>query len=311
MPKVTVIIPNFNHARFLERRIQSVLNQTYQDFEVIYIDDASTDESNKVFSTFATEKRVRAIYNETNSGIPFKQWNKGAAEARGEYLWISEADDYADSGLLAELVAVMDRHPQVGVAYCQSWKVDENDIILSSWQEWTERLHKERWRQDFVNNGKEEIRRYLMFTNTIPNASAVVIRRSVYEKVGGADETFKLNGDYMLWVKMLLTSDIGFVAKHLNYFRTHSNTTRNRVIKEGLNIGESYRIRCHIMEHLEVPEDTVEKVRDRLFGLWFNSERNRMSLRRHMRIYQSAVSFDPKIKRRLGKKIWRRLGSVL
>ena len=89
MPKVSVIIPNYNHAQFLEQRIQSVLDQTYQDFEIIYLDDASTDNSNEVFAKFANNSRIRAIYNQTNSGSPFKQWNKGIRLAQGEYVWIA------------------------------------------------------------------------------------------------------------------------------------------------------------------------------------------------------------------------------
>src|SRR5438128_6391640 len=100
MPRVTVIIPNFNHAPYLERRISSVLNQTYQDFEIIYIDDASTDESALVFAKFSSDRRIKAIINETNGGIPFKQWNKGVRLAQGEYIWIAESDDYADRNFL-------------------------------------------------------------------------------------------------------------------------------------------------------------------------------------------------------------------
>jgi len=89
MPKVSVIIPNYNHARFLEQRIQSILNQTYQDFEILYLDDASTDDSNEVFAQFKDDRRIRSILNQTNSGSPFKQWNRGIKAATGDYIWIA------------------------------------------------------------------------------------------------------------------------------------------------------------------------------------------------------------------------------
>lgn len=76
MPKVSVIVANYNYGRFLEKRIQTILNQTYQDFEVIYLDNASTDDSNEVFARFAGDKRIRAIYNQFNSGTPYTQWSQ-------------------------------------------------------------------------------------------------------------------------------------------------------------------------------------------------------------------------------------------
>ena len=101
MPKVSVIIPNYNHALFLEQRLESVLNQTYQDFEVIFLDDASTDSSRAVFTKYANHPKIsHIIFNETNSGYPFKQWNKGVNLAMGEYIWIAESDDYAELNFL-------------------------------------------------------------------------------------------------------------------------------------------------------------------------------------------------------------------
>jgi glycosyltransferase involved in cell wall biosynthesis len=155
VPKVSVIIPNYSHDRFLTKRIQSILDQTFQDFEIIYLDDASTDKSDAVVAPFPS-RFTHAIKNKTNSGIPFKQWNKGASLAKGEYLWIAESDDYADKHFLERLVDVLDRHPNVGLAYCQSWGVDEGDRILQSWKLNTDTLDSERWQQDFINDGKDE-----------------------------------------------------------------------------------------------------------------------------------------------------------
>src|ERR1017187_1910144 len=111
MPTVSVIIPNYNHARFLRRRIDSVLQQTFQDFEVILLDDCSTDDSRSILSKYADDPRVRIEFNEKNSGSPFKQWNKGVRLAQGSYVWIAESDDYAAERLLERLVAVLDADP--------------------------------------------------------------------------------------------------------------------------------------------------------------------------------------------------------
>lgn len=260
MPKVSVIIPNYNHELFLRQRIQSILDQTYQDFEIIYLDDASTDNSNQVFSKFAEHPRIRAIYNQTNSGSPFKQWNKGILHAQGEYIWIAESDDYADKTLLARLVEKLDQNPSVGLAYCQSWRIDKNNNTLSTFQDWTDDLDAQRWQEDFINSGLDECKNYLIIKNTIPNASAVLFRRSLHEKVGGADETFKICGDWLFWVKILLISDIAFIAEPLNYFRTHDNTCRVKATREGFGLNECIRVINFIAASVEIPPDFLMRL---------------------------------------------------
>src|ERR1700722_8508136 len=89
MPKVSVIIPSYNHARFLRQRIDTVLQQTFQDFEVILLDDCSPDNSPEIISSYVGDSRVRIEFNAINSGSTFKQWNKGVRMARGDYVWIA------------------------------------------------------------------------------------------------------------------------------------------------------------------------------------------------------------------------------
>src|SRR5579859_5558884 len=118
MPKVSVVIPNYNHARFLRKRIDSVLQQTFQDFELILLDDCSTDDSRSILSSYAADPRVRLEFNEANSGSPFRQWNKGVRLALGKYIWIAESDDYADTRLLERLVPVLDDDSKIAFVYC-------------------------------------------------------------------------------------------------------------------------------------------------------------------------------------------------
>jgi glycosyltransferase involved in cell wall biosynthesis len=296
-PKVSVVIPNYNYAHYLEKRIRSVLNQTYKDFEVLYLDDASTDDSNKVFDRFAGDPRIRAIHNQVNSGSPFKQWNKGARHANGEYLWIAEADDYADEHLLVTLVDRLNEHPNAGIAYCGSWEVDESNVLLRSAQEVNARIYGgNRWQVDFVNDGRDECRRYLFVSNTIPNASAVLIRRALYEQVGGADPTFKLCGDWMLWTRILLISDVSFVAEPLNYWRQHAKTVRSRRNRDGLDLIESYRVMEYIAAAADVPEEVFEIGCNHMAALWFpNALTARLRLSRNRAVYRAARAVDPSI----------------
>jgi glycosyltransferase involved in cell wall biosynthesis len=308
MPKVSIIIPNYNHAQYLEKRIQSVLDQTYQDFEIIYLDDVSTDNSNEVFAKFAGDKRIRAIYNQVNSGSTFKQWNKGMSEAKGEYVWIAESDDYADESLLAKLVAKLDEHPTVGIAYCQSWGIDSEGKRIFSWKEHTDGLDKNRWQRDFVDHGKNEWQ-YLLFINTIPNASAVLMRREVFIKAGKCDEQLRLVGDWMMWAKMLRISDIAFVAEPLNYFRTHIKTVRSTTEKNGLHIEEEYQVLKYLLDNMNLSNEIITKAVEQMAERWVHRlvvERGRVSWERNRTIYQIASSIDPKIRLRLIKKLSKR-----
>lgn len=123
--KVSVIIPNYRHALYLKERIDSVLEQTYRDFEVIILDDCSPDDSREIIETYRTrEKIAHIVYNERNSGSTFMQWQKGFDLAQGEYIWIAESDDFADPGFLSSCVEQLENEPSCTLAYTESRLVD-------------------------------------------------------------------------------------------------------------------------------------------------------------------------------------------
>ena len=305
VPKVSVIIPNYNHDRYLPKRISSILNQTYQNFEIIYLDDASTDNSNQIFAEFSSDPRIQGIYNEVNTGNPFKQWNKGIREARGEYVWIAESDDYADSRFLEVLINALDKNPTAGFAYCQSWEVDECDQVLSNYQWFTARLDPERWKHDFVSRGIDECKNYVLFQNTIPNASAVVFRKSIYEQVGGASKDMRLSGDWLFWSKLLLESDIAFIAQPLNYFRkSNPKGARGNLGKEGLFLEEKFRVVHYICSQIDdLQENRLKSLHNHVYYWLECSLFNRIPFNRQWTIYQIIRDIDPIINVTLIKMI--------
>lgn len=120
-PKVSVIIPNYNHALYLDERIQSILNQSYDNFEIIILDDMSKDNSREVIEKYRECPKISHIlYNETNSGSTFRQWKKGITLAKGEFIWIAESDDYCEPSLLEALVKQIQAHPTCTLAYALS-----------------------------------------------------------------------------------------------------------------------------------------------------------------------------------------------
>ena len=133
---VSVIIPNYNHAKYLDERIHSVLNQTYQDFEVIILDDCSTDNSLEIINKYKDNPHIsQIIVNEQNSGSPFKQWKKGILLAKGEVIWIAESDDTCETTFLEKLLKTRQETNSV-LVFCHSILINEYGIIgENSWQD--------------------------------------------------------------------------------------------------------------------------------------------------------------------------------
>src|SRR5207247_593641 len=131
-------------------------------------------------------------------------------------------------------------------------EMDESGRKLRSFGYFTADLDHERWRHDFIASGREECARYLIHKNTIPNASGVLFRRSVFDQAGGAVEAMKLCGDWMTWVRMLLVSDIAFVSEPLNHFRSHAGTVRSVTEQSNVLVQEQYQVIRFILKRFPV-----------------------------------------------------------
>jgi len=220
-PFVSVIVPNYNHAAYLKRRIDSILDQTYQNFELILLDDNSSDDSVNVLKEYISHPKVtHYCFNEINSGSPFLQWKRGIDIAKGHFIWIAESDDYASPRFLEVLIERISINKEVTLAYCGSNLIDKYDSILGNTYFYTTTLDEKRWLNDFENTGIAECLKYLLYQNTIPNASAVLFSREKYLKTSGGDQNYRLCGDWKLWFEMLmLEGNIQYIAETLNNFR--------------------------------------------------------------------------------------------
>jgi len=299
-PQVSVIVPNYNHAQYLEQRLDSVLNQTFDDFELIVLDDASSDDSLEVIKLYKDDPRIQLHLSAENSGNPFIQWNKGLILARGRYVWIAESDDYADPLLLRELVAAMDRNPNVGLAYCQSWVVgssqESNDkqLLEAPYGSFTE---ADRWKADFVNSGAAEIKNYLVYKNTIPNASAVLFRKTLVSDGVMAPEEMRLAGDWMFWTQVLSRSDIAYIAKPLNYFRApHSASQREKTKRQCLDLLEGLEVYAFIEGNVQLTDAVKRKCLQHQVKLWSSlAFERRLSWDTNRAIYSKLLSVHPEI----------------
>ena len=244
-PLVSVIIPNYNHARFLDERIQSVLNQTYQNYEIIILDDCSPDNgaSQAVIEKYRTNSHISHIeYNEINSGATFKQWRKGLELAEGELIWIAESDDSCDPRLLERLVAEFREDPNLVFAFVHSILIDDvgnkHEIIQPS-----------RHRYSIRCSGKEFIHKFLFRYNIIYNASSALFRKVSALNISPEYTTFKASGDWLFWIELCETGNVSMIETPLNFFRKHISNVTEEYASNGLQQFENRKILSYLDEH--------------------------------------------------------------
>ena len=273
MPRLSVIIPNYNHSQFLEERVDSVMNQSFKDMEVLLFDDCSTDDSQAVISKLLLKyPEIQFYQNKKNSGSPFHQWNKGIHMADGEYIWVAESDDIADPELCTKLIELLDRNEKTGIAYAQSHLIDENSKKLNSYADNLKFIYKTKlWESNFEMNGKEFCKKYVYFHNPIPNASGAIFRKQAIENAGLADPSMKLNGDWFLYAKILCKYDVSFLAEELNYFRVHDRTQRHRAQGNPDVYIEILKIMDYLHFEIDKSDAVFEKSLKRISNWWAGS----------------------------------------
>jgi glycosyltransferase involved in cell wall biosynthesis len=228
MPRVSVIVPNFNHKKYLPERLESITAQTYQDFEIILLDDCSTDGSKEIIEAWRKHPKIgKVILNEKNSGSAFKQWQKGISEASGELIWIAESDDSCSPALLETLVGEFDREPSCVLAFCAAMLTDENGKHLD-----IHKYHKEIGRNLSVD-GEKFARKWLLRNNYVVNASGALFRKDAAMGLGDTHIKYKGVGDWLFWTQLARKGKVSFVYKALNLFRQHGSNTTAGMKKSG------------------------------------------------------------------------------
>lgn len=222
-PTISVIVPNFNHARWLDERIASILAQRRAPDEIIFLDDCSSDESLLRARAWRAKSPIpfSILANEANSGSPFQQWAKGIERARGDLIWIAESDDWSSPRFL-EQMAPLFIDPQVTMAYCDSEVIGADGEILSrSYRFYTDSLSEKKWLTAYVNRGEQEIAEALAIKNTIPNVSAALFRRATLAGCIDSLPSFSYCGDWWTYVNVLRGGKIAYRPQALNKHRQH------------------------------------------------------------------------------------------
>jgi glycosyltransferase involved in cell wall biosynthesis len=205
-PKVSVLIPTYNYAHFLDETIQSVLNQTYDDYELIIVDNKSTDDTIDVVAKYLGDKRIHFYQNDTNLGLT-GNWNKCLEYATGDYIKFLCADDKFHPEMLQKFVTVMDKNPTVSLITC-----DKEVFHAKSFVTQVAYSH--------LHDGKKALLSTLNDHCWIGEPSSVMFRRKNLH-VGLFTNEYKMHVDWEMWLRMLSVGDCYIIPEALSMIRYH------------------------------------------------------------------------------------------
>lgn len=216
-PTVSVIIPSFNMARFVREAVESVLNQTYADFELIVVDDGSTDDTEIVLKEFSGNIRY---YKQRNGGESAAR-NRGIELALGEYVAFLDADDLWLPDKLKLQMEAFKSHQDIGLVGCgYSVRGSDGNTVI----------------RDIVRKNypsRKDLFRYLSICQIIPgSASGVIIKKKCFSEVGGFDSSLRVGADWNMWLRIVAQYDAHFIEDILAVIRQTSGNKVNRSPKD-------------------------------------------------------------------------------
>lgn len=212
-PLVTVMIPSYNHAHYIIDTIKSIFTQTYQNFELIVINDGSPDNSLEVLETLQKEYSFTLVDRE-NKGL-IATLNEGLSYAKGEFFCAIASDDIMLPNRLEDQVNYMQKYPEFAMCFSKMMTIDDNNEVLG----YTKNKHIE------VGNVF-----YQLYKTNFINAASVMHRTKVLRSIGGYSDKYKFE-DYPLWLSIAQKHKIGFVDEyHVQYRHHDANMSKQRLM---------------------------------------------------------------------------------
>jgi glycosyltransferase involved in cell wall biosynthesis len=259
---VSVIVASYNHAEFLEQRMDSLISQTYQDIEILVIDDCSTDNSVEILHRYESHPKVRLIIREKNSGWVAVS-NQGVELSFGEFIIFANCDDACEPEMIQCLVAGMQAHKTAGISYCRSLMIDEAGNQFGDDYSIRERAFRIKCYSDVLLTQKE-MSRFLLNSCVIPNLSAALFRKEYFTSASGFASDYRVCSDWDLFFRMAARYDVAYIAAPMNRFRQHETTirssTKDRVIYEEvirLLLGQIKVLNLTLMERIKFRTHTM------------------------------------------------------
>ncbi|BAY08406.1 glycosyl transferase family protein [Calothrix sp. NIES-2098] len=206
-PKISVLMSVYNGSHYLRESIESILNQTFRDFEFIIIDDCSTDKSWKIITEYSEQdERIILVKNQENLGLT-KSLNKGLKIARGEYIARQDADDISLLERLEKELIFLDEHPDVALVSCNLEIINSEGFTIDKWQ---------------LACDSNLVAWYLLFYNRLGGHSQFLFRKEVILNLGGYCETFRYSQDYELLCRLAKVGKIAIIPEFLLKYRMHN-----------------------------------------------------------------------------------------
>ena len=264
---VSVVVASYNHAEYLEQRMDSLINQTYQDIEILVIDDCSLDNSVEVLRRYEPHPKVRLIVREHNGGWVTVS-NQGVEISSGEYIIFANCDDACDPRMIERLVDAMKSNPSAGIAFCRSLMIDEGGKLLGDDFSVRENSFRTKCNKDVLLT-KKEMSRFLLHSCVIPNLSAALFRRVCYSDAGGLTSAYRVCSDWDLFFRVVARNDVAYIAAPLNEFRQHETTIRSST-KDRVMYEEFMRLLLGQIALLNL--SMLERIKYRLYVMYLWAE---------------------------------------
>ena len=233
MPKASIIVPAYNAEQYIRKTLDSILDQSFQDFELIIIDDGSSDETAKIIAQY-DDSRIR-YYHQENSGKPAIPRNRAIKKARGELIFIFDSDDIMLPDKLATTIESMELAPLAGLAFTGFACIDERDKVtnpdfLAPYQTLHSLEKTTVSKNAYLINAKEALKG-LAISNYL-GTSGVAIRREVFEQLGGFDEEVRNSDDYLMWQAVASRYDFLYIPDIYHQYRVRAGSISLRSIED-------------------------------------------------------------------------------
>lgn len=226
-PLVSICLPNFNHRPFLEERLNSILQQTIADWELIVCDSYSTDGSWEYLKKFEADPRVR-LYQVPRLGV-YAGWNECLQRANGKYIWIATSDDTADSKFLEFVIEPLEKIPEIWLATCDYQPIDtKGKPLCGSANDLQKRAFLGEWYiLPCIRPGETEFLLQTCFGTMWTTMSAVVFKRSLCHKIGLFQTDCGVWADLEWSLRASLVTDIAYIPQKLVTWRSHEKQASN------------------------------------------------------------------------------------
>ncbi|MDI9636676.1 glycosyltransferase [Kamptonema cortianum] len=215
MPRVSILLTCYNHIDYLPVCLKSVFDQSFQDFEVIALDDGSTDGTREWLQQYAD--RVKLVFNETNLGT-YGTLNVGLQHATGEFIAVLNDDDVWVPNKLERQVEMMDAEPLVGLVHTDGHFIDGTGCLMEGSPLGFE----------FPRTETGDVLLALVYANKII-ASAALVRRACFDELGGFNEDYFGSGDWEMWYRVAEKWKVGYVAEPLTMYRVHGANASHKL----------------------------------------------------------------------------------